>query len=697
MKALQLTLLSLLVFAPYQVCADRPLSDPDEEFQRLLRDIEVDKSAALFELSELPDRRKQEADLVMRNLDRNVPLALDPLFVTHHDRVKDIAKGVHLPGEDSDLDILWEKLKSPIDGQEALKRIIELYVDRLQDAIAPEQARLMGKFDEALEPIIESELRGARQRIEAPFRALLRSRLPELPLTLEFPQPEPTEVFGPDDFDGPPVTGMAGILLIIIGRVVRRVALRVSGRVIGKIALRAIPVVGWILLAIEIVMIPGTKERFENDIRGVFVDEYSANFNATTVWRGSAELEEKGARETVAIQVSEVLSIYADNVANQTRRMLASMEFFRIHPGTEEFARREIDRGRSADQVLESLQRVTKVFGPSQRDIPIEMMLDIIVDVGDDDAIRSLLTELGPEFFSYYSNHRRDIVRARQAVGSQSFQRTVRRADLPKLIAALPTIELYASEDEAIKAAVWELYQRNMPLDNVSIEVLRRIGQDLNRFEFIVDELEVRPEVLYRVFASEERLAEARRAIISYADLATPFYTSVPHTMWAFFGDAWPSLDVLARYRLGEQRVGYERFFREISQDTKLLTIFREYGLEGVRIWDAYVTPDAGRTQRDQADRALGYFARGFPAERVKDPAELEIIGVFSRIPGMGPTLFGLYLWISSNLVLGIILFIAVVLLLRVSIGVIRWLLSSTKKILFPGRRKSRKLLESKQ
>ena len=697
MKALQMTVLSLLVFAPYQVCADRSLSAADEEFQRLMRDIEVDKSAALVELSELPDKRKQEADLVKKNLDRNVPLAIEPLFATHHDRVKDIAKRVHLPEEDSNWDILLDQLTSIIEREKALNRTVELYVGRIQDAIAPEQARLLGEFDEALEPIIESELRGARERIEAPFRTLLRNRLPELPLTFDFPQPDLEPLLKDADVDRLPLAGMTGILLIIIGRVLRRVALRISGRVIGKIAVKAIPVVGWILLAIDIVMFPGTKERFENDIRNVFVSEYSSSFNATTVWRGSEELDEKGARETVTQQVSEILGIYAENVASQTRRMLASIEFFRLHPGTEEFARSEIERGRTADQVLESLQRVTQVFGPLERNIPIEMMLDIIVDVGDDDAIRSLLTELGPEFLSYYSNHRRDIVRARQAVGSPSFQRTVRRGDLPELIAALPTIELYASQDEEIKSAVWELYQRNMPLDNVSIEVLRRIGQDLNRFEFFFDGLEVRPEVLYRMFASEERLAEARRAIVSYPNLAAPFYTSVPHTMWAFFGDAWHALDVLARYRLEEQRVSHERFFREISQDTKLLTVFREYGLDGVRIWDAYVTPDAGRTQRDQADRALGYFARGFPAERVKDPAELEIIAFFARIPALGSSLHGLYLWISSNLVLGTLLLIAAVVLLRVSIGVIRWLLSSTKKILFPGRGKSHKLLESKR
>lgn len=695
-RAFHLILFSLFFFAPYQVCADRPLNDADEEYERLMRDIEVDRSAALAELSALPDRHKQETDLVIRNLDRSVPLALAPLFATHHDNVKRIAQGVRLPEEDSNFDILREQLRSPYD-KEALKGIIELYIARIQDAIAPDQARLFDEFDQALEPIIESELGAARERIEAPFRVLLRNRLPELPLTFAFESPDLRDIIDDDDAKRLPAAGLAGILLIIVGRIVRNVARKISGRLIGKIAAKAIPVVGWVLLAVDVLMFPGTKERFENDIRKVFVTEYSANLNATTVWRGSEELEEQGARDATVLQVSEVLSIYADNVANQTRRMLASMEFFRLHPGAEEFARREIERGRSADQVLEALQRVTQVFGPSQRDISIEEMLDIIVDVGDDDAIRTLVNEFGAEFFSFYSHNRRDIARARQAVGSQSFQRTVQRGDLPKLIAALPTIERYATQDEAIKAAVWELYQRNLPFENVSIDVLRRIGRDLNRFELVVNALEVQPEVLYRIFASEDRLAEARRAIISYPDLANPFYTSVPHHMWAFFADEWRSLAVLSRYRLEETGVGHERFFREVSQDTKILTVFREYGLDGVRIWDAYVTPEAGRTQREQAERALGYLARGYPADRVKDPDEFQVIAVFDRIPVLGRFLYGQYSWVVNNLVLGILGLIAALVVLRVTFGFILGLVASTKKALSSGRRKARKLLESKR
>jgi hypothetical protein len=656
-------LLALLLLGLSLSVHAEPSVEYEARYQQLLNDITVDKAQALRELNALPDRSREETRAILGNLERHVNNDIAPLFEAHHKRVEEIIQDIKLPAEDSNLDVYWRTLKSPI-SSEALEELVEDFINRINLAIQPDQSQLIEEIKTRLEPELDKEVTAAKERIEKPFREILHRNLPEFPSYFSFDPPDlgslgiPTPT-GP--FTG---LGVAGVILIIIGRILRRVMLRTTARVLGKVLTKAIPILGWVLVLIDIAMIGTTKERMEIEMRDLFITEYTQAFNANTLWSGSRELEEPGARSEVQRQTEQVLQMTTASIREQTHRMISSMEIFRVAPGAEEFARREIERGRSNTQILDTLAHVNSVFGRHSGVLPVDEMLGIISRSGDEGVLRDLVEETGNSFFDLYEAHGDRIVTLRRLLGRETFKHITSEGKLDVALANISVFEQYQVQDARQGTGLWKLIERGIPLDGVNIDILQRIGQNPHQFDMVMDILDPTPGVLFRIYSSEQTLRSASDASAAYPDLAKAFYEYLPPSAWNMYRDNWKDLQTLATYRRQEQRQSLGAFFEELAADTSMLRVYGEHGLDGMRIWDVHVDSTSGKLQRDNANEALGYFAKGYPLERLKSVADLKTIKTFDMIPIVGPWAYGIYYRFGDQLLFMILAVVAALFLI---------------------------------
>ena len=56
-------------------------------------------------------------------------------------------------------------------------------------------------------------------------------------------------------------------------------------------------------------------------------------------------------------------------------------------------------------------------------------------------------------------------------------------------------------------------------------------------------------------------------------------------------------------------------------------------GLDGVRLWDAYVTPSTGEHQRRLATKAIDLYKAGYPRDDLSKRGGLELAAFYSRLP----------------------------------------------------------------
>ena len=77
--------------------------------------------------------------------------------------------------------------------------------------------------------------------------------------------------------------------------------------------------------------------------------------------------------------------------------------------------------------------------------------------------------------------------------------------------------------------------------------------------------------------------------------------------------DQFKALLAVSAYRLTERKQMAHDFAREIRERDELTPIFVDVGLNGVRIWDAYVGPAAGQHQREMAENAIALLKKDYP------------------------------------------------------------------------------------
>ena len=103
-------------------------------------------------------------------------------------------------------------------------------------------------------------------------------------------------------------------------------------------------------------------------------------------------------------------------------------------------------------------------------------------------------------------------------------------------------------------------------------------------------------------------------------EVARVFLHQWPIRTWDRYHDPdqFKALLAVAAYRLTERKQTAHDFAREIGERNELTHIVVDVGLCGVRIWDAYVGPDAGQHQRKLAEDAIALFKKGYPCETLQ-------------------------------------------------------------------------------
>ncbi len=642
-----LTLTLLTVAMPRLAPGKGPDAEPIREPDALYREFETRRSMAERELRELPSRVEAETDRVVQRLNRLFLEELQPKFAAHYEAVEATVQDVTLPEHvGGNLWVYWEQLKSPVSRQ-GLERLAETFVSRVERETRADRERLKDEIDRRFQTLMEEELAQAQSAIRAPLQEVVGRHFPSwqaspLPAPL---LPTVDTAIDPSAPGGPATTLMAGMLLLVFRKMIRKILLKITSKIVGKVIAKLVPVIGWILVALAVWDAAQAKSRLETEFRSTFIAVYREEFTPQIVWEEVEEETNQSLRQTMQVRVRDQLKTWEQHCRAEAQRMVDSARAAVVIPDIEDYFEAQQRLGRTTQEVADELSRLDRAFGSLLAEAPTRTFQDILVDWPDTNhqVLRQWADEMGTGMLELYDRYRRPILESVHRLGPGLFLEVLKSSPDVDWREVAVAFEDFGSllQTEQQKRGLLVLVESRIAHQGIRAEILGEIGQRPTLFRWVA--ASPRKEAnIFSYFAAPEAIAMLEVIRAEDAELATAFLEAWPLAVWSgYHGSetAAKTLAAVAVYRNNARGQSASDFARELAGRDELTEIYQDVGLDGLRIWDAFVKPDTGTHQRDVAARALALHKQGIRASRLMTEQQVAIADHFARWPGIGLSL----------------------------------------------------------
>ena len=651
-----------------------------------LRQVESKRRLARQEIAQLDDRVAVEVQQIISRLDDLFRGELvQKRFEEHYAEAEEILQKVSLPADVGFWEVTWKQWRNP----EALEALVEPFVADAQRRLEPAREALESGIAAPFEAILKTEMERAQQEIRDRFQGIVSGYFPVWEgHTLIAPPLTDLSV----ELGGPGASGRSGALAVIgtvgaallIGlrkKIVKRIGGKLTKKIAGRVAANMIPIIGTIisllLVAWDIKDIAQAKVKMENELRTQFAVAYASQVTPAALWEIPHESGTPSFRQELVEDARSLLHVWAQHCRQEVHRMLDAARISTLSPKIKAYIEQQEEKGRNTQEVAEEMILVGEVF---EHHIiartPVVQLLDMIIDAPDRRELSLLARALDNRLLREYEQHGREVLIAAHTLGVDLFLEVMDASVELDWADAQRAFEQYPHDmNEQARRGLLLLLSEELEYAGVPPSILARITRHEAVFRTLVPVLlEFDQEKLFEIFAYDQVVRVVEKGYAQHADVMDAFVQAWPARTWRRYEreGRLQALFTLAAYRMEERRQSASNFATDISERDELTPMYEEVGLDGLRLWDAYVTPSTGEHQRRLAEQAISLYKAGYPREGLSTREGLELAASYNRFP-LGLKLYNFFKPLGKAVYLAVVLLavliVAVPLLLFLKVG----------------------------
>ena len=427
-----------------------------------------------------------------------------------------------------------------------------------------------------------------------------------------------------------------GLLMILLRkRVAKMIQRRVGIKVLGKVAARLIPYVGVLLIAYDV---GNAKAELEAMLRNEFAAAYAEEFTPATLWEMPLDSGTPSSRQEIEKDVRSLLHAWSQHCRQEVDRMLDAARIFTLSPNIKAYIAQQEEQSRNSREVVEEMILVGEVFEDHMiARTPVVKLLDMIIYAPDRQELSRLAQALDNRLLREYERHGREVLLAAHTLGVDLFLEAMDASAELDWAGAQRAFEQYPHDmsDQARRGLLLLLLE-NLDYAGVPPSTLERIVRHETVFHALLPVL-LAPdrEKLFEILANDQVLSTVEKGYAQHPEVMDVFVETWPSRTWRRYEreSRFQALFTLAAYRLEERHQAASALAKEISKRDELTPIYEEVGLDGVRLWDAYVTSSTGEHQRGLAKQAIDLYKAGYPRDDLSERGGLQLAAFYSRLP----------------------------------------------------------------
>lgn len=646
-----------------------------------LRQTESKKRLARQEIAQLEDRVEAEVQHIIGRLDDLFRGDhIQEQFNKHHAEAKDILQGVSLPGDVGSWEVTWKQWKSLKDPK-GLEALVEEFIEDAQLHLEPARESLEDSIAASFGDVVAVEIGQAQKDIRVPFQDILIRyfpvweghglRAPPLPELTQRPGIDPAA----SRSGALAVAGAAGLALSTLLRakmrkeIIRKTVRRVVAKIVGRVASRAVammPVIGQavavLLVLYDVANITQAKAKLEDELRTQYAATYASELTPRAFWEQPSKPDAPSFRQKFQQDVHDHLYTWSQHCRQEVERMLDAARTFTLSPNIKAYITQQDTQGRNTREIVEDMTLVAQVFEDHLiARVPFVKLFDMIIYAPDRQELSLLAQVLDNRLLREYEQHGREVLVAAHTLGVELFLEAMDASADLDWPSAQRAFEQYPHDmnDQARRGLLLLLLEK-LDYAGVPPSTLERIVRHEAVFRALLPVLLTSDrEKLFDILAQDQVLRIVEKGYEQHAGVMDGFIEAWPSRTWKRYEreSRFQALFILAAYRMEERRQPANAFAEEISQRDELTPIYEEVGLDGLRLWDVYVTPSTGEHQRRLAKQAIDLYKAGYPLDDLSEREGLELAALYNHIPLINLKLYNLFKPLGKAVYLAFVLF----------------------------------------
>jgi hypothetical protein len=667
-------LISALVLSGHSkpACADQP-NKPEHASETLdyLRELAKRKSAVRHKLATLPEKINEETARIMEALDKfwasDRAAALHTAFI---EKATAEAEDIHLDDQYSTLDTVWAEYKS-LASDDLLEEMTTSYVNKIHAGIKVDQDRLsdalQAEMKKDLDPVFEQAQRSLAETFDSAIQSQFRFwpecfvRFP--PVVSESPDVAVPGGSGP----GRRLKTIAGIVLILIGRlvaslvrkIVTRVTRTVATKLMAKAAGKLIPYLGLLLLAWDLADAARARSKFEATVRKEFLTELAKETTPGKLW-SEKDGGQPSMRDDVEGMVKNQLTEWVALAREEADSFLDAASLA-DNPAFKDFVAQfdeerkrvlEKDPEAAAAQLnffIERCEALHGTFGPICQTVSsFDTLEEMLLVSPDKTSLKLLVDTLGTDAVSLFEKHGKVVLEASAVLSAPVLAKLVAEGkDWQGLYVEYRHL-LGPNPTPAMREGLALAIDNGFDVKSYgNSEFLSRLGQHAEVFKQLC-KAGVPPLRIRDCLSRDQAAAFLDAMAIREPSLLLPVVNNIePVRLQRFMAENYG--ETIATTWATARKLGYDAsgYCAVIKDSEELFEAQRDYADKGAEIYLSYVKDGVGASQRENARTALWLYGKNCPLELCLDRQNLSMTSFFYGLP-LGPQVYALIYRLNS-------------------------------------------------
>lgn len=642
--------LIILLWGSSSFATSLDISVPEgDQLSRMLYEVEVAGKSAEREIDRLPSLINEERQRIAGEMDLWAESELKALVEDHHRKVWQALEDTHLPDDLSTMAVWWEQLKAGVAAKEDLEKTVKVFLDRADRRVAQVSEPFQANMLRSLENRSQALLLQSMEEIRRPFLEVVKTNLPiynQIPLppvsgsAVSKMVAEKRGDLG--RLSSAAVLGLGAVLALMGGRIMKKLMAKVMVKVGGKVASKVVPIIGWLLLALEGFQMTQAKATLEEELRKAFFLEYRSAVTVQSVWFDSPDGISPSLRQEMNRNVESMLSDWQRICRTEALSMIQSAQVLASSEKFRENVSKELDKGTNFQALSERMKILWEVFGTLVADQSMEFFEAALLEAPDRGELRTLARSKGAKFVYLYGKYGRDYLEAVHKIGLENYLSADWNSTdldwvlLNRRLSYLPDLK----GDRAAAKGLWILVSNDVPVEGFSPASLGRIAAREDLFLMLWRVLSPEAQKVESLFRHDGVMEKIYFSMEKYPSVAPEFILRLGVEFWSTWSDRdIGSLMEIGQYRLRSGLSG-EDLVVSLEDRANLIEVYQMAGEDGLDLWHTYVRKGTGQIGRSEANSGVSLLAKGYPLKDLKEKDRLHFALWCEKIPFIGRYIF---------------------------------------------------------
>ncbi|MDL2263892.1 hypothetical protein LJC31_04480 [Synergistaceae bacterium OttesenSCG-928-I11] len=586
-----------------------------------------------------------EHSKIMKELDEWSQSELKKILDAHYVDVEQAIQHASLPSDTSRFSVYWAQLKAGLTFDSDLQKMLELFFKDVDDKIKRPVQVVEENIAKSFAQISTHAVGDAQKRISEPFTDELKllglSVIPQPQLDDDISKIE-NAIRTDSDYTKYPVFAGSGLIILLLTRkILAKIATHLTLKISGKVLAKCIPIIGIVLMGIEVWDAATAKTALEKNLREAFMEEYKNSFTVDEIWKGTAGLRdsfEKGLDSNLEIWVNACRK-NADRYLN-ARRAWAS-------PKGLEFIKDSEKKGIMPQVAADEFALMQNTFGPLAEIEPIEKLRDIYYTAPNKDELARLAKGLDSQFMILYKEHGRTLLEVVNAFGASNFVANHDRLSHDKISKLSKIADSYQNmrENQDAFSGLLVLLDNDVTLENVKFnnDELVTVFRNPQILDIIIKSTNKKPEVIAQIFSSEKALNNIDVAMKKSHNTAMILLKHAEIYFWSTHDKEDINLIFTIIEFLKQKGENAEPFLAELLDDSSpMLQIYENHGASGLDLWYSHTRDGASKNAESNVESSIRLYQKGYPLDDLKNVEKLRWAEKCDWVPIVGLTFYKL-------------------------------------------------------